>query len=303
MVETLQDDYQLGSSPYLVHKQSQQVCSLRKLTARSPTDSLAMGQAVEEYRRTRCESISKLQGHYTREKKGYCSEESQFYLIFQGENSYSLREEFAKRRMYQQRPFSEQEIQQIAETYLCGLREYSHRFQKEFDQMSLESLNIDPRSGRMNLKDPWLSEHHHSDEHSHLMLGYPSPEKLRTAYSAKTEEVNMFMSNLFSVGVICLELKRLEFADGVYSKKKEVSYEEVARRVEEIRDLRLRQGVAMLLDGNPLERKKVYQVWGVENREEHYIQPTQNPVEQHDKQVFAGSGSTVPPPAQHPPPQ
>ena len=73
----------------------------------------------------------------------------------------------------------------------------------------------------------------------------------------------MFMSNLFSVGVICLELKRLEFADKVYNKKKEVNYEEVARRVEEIQDGRLRKGVAMLLDGNPQERKKVFQVWGV----------------------------------------
>ena len=68
------------------------MCCLRKLTARSPTDSLAMGQAVEEYKRTRCESISKLQGHYTHEKKGYCSEESQYYMVFQGENNYSLRE-------------------------------------------------------------------------------------------------------------------------------------------------------------------------------------------------------------------
>ena len=40
---------------------------------------------------------------------------------------------------------------------------------------------------------------------------------------------------------------------------------------------RLRQGVGIMLDGNPNERKKVYQLWGVENREEHYLQPTTLP--------------------------
>ncbi len=27
------------------------------------------------------------------------------------------------------------------------------------------------------------------------------------------------------------------------------------------------------MDGNPSERKKIYQLWGIENREEHYLQP------------------------------
>jgi hypothetical protein len=45
------------------------------------------------------------------------------------------------------------------------------------------------------------------------------------------ESVNEFLSNLFSVGVIALELKRLDFADGIYSKKKEVMYDEIDRRL------------------------------------------------------------------------
>jgi len=36
------------------------------------------------------------------------------------------------------------------------------------------------------------------------------------------ESFNEFLSNLFSVGVICLELKRLDFADAIYSKRREV---------------------------------------------------------------------------------
>ena len=57
------------------------------------------------------------------------------------------------------------------------------------------------------------------------MQSYPSPEKLASLASPKMEALNEFLSNLFSVGAIALELKRLEFADGIYSKRKEVQYD------------------------------------------------------------------------------
>ena len=44
-------------------------------------------------------------------------------------------------------------------------------------------------------------------------------------------EVREFLSNLFSIGVIALELKRLEFADSIYIRKREINAEEVGRRL------------------------------------------------------------------------
>ena len=115
-----------------------------------------------------------------------------------------------------------------------------------------------------------------------LLLQYPSPEKLRTALSNKMEDYKEFLSNLFSVAVIALELSRLEFADSIYTRKKEVNYEEIKARLREIKSERLRKGMECLLDPNPAERKRIYQMWGIENKEEHFLEPIQ-PQKQHQQ--------------------
>jgi hypothetical protein len=153
----------------------------------------------------------------------------------------------------------------VAETFLCGLREYDHRFQRDYDRLSLESLVIDQKTKRLYLRDPWLAGEQpgHSDPLTSLLLHYPSPEKLRTAYSSRCEDYKEFLSNLFSVAAIALELKRLDFADGIYLKKREVNYEEIRVRLGEFGNERLRKGLECLLDANPNERKKIYQMWGI----------------------------------------
>jgi hypothetical protein len=220
----LKEEYDIEAQPYLLHRRTQQLCTLHKLTATSPAEAARIRQAVEEYQRTRCESISKLRTHYHLASSGYCSDEQSFFLVFQGQNSYSLREESAKRRLYRT-AFHEGEIQQVAETLLCGLREYDHRFQRDYERLSLESLLIDQQTHRLYLRDPWLGGETagQSDPVNSLLLHYPSPEKLRAAHSNKCEDYKELLSNLFSVGAIALELKRLEFADGIYLKKREVN--------------------------------------------------------------------------------
>lgn len=137
---------------------------------------------------------------------------------------------------------------------------------------------IDQKSKRIWLKDPWLATTQagdHADSVTALLLQYPSPEKLRTALSNKMEDYKEFLSNLFSVAVIALELTRLEFADSIYTRKKEVNYEEIKARLGEIKSERLRKGMECLLDPNPTERKRIYQMWGIENKEEHFLEPIQ----------------------------
>jgi hypothetical protein len=68
---------------------------------------------------------------------------------------------------------------------------------------------------------------------------------------------------LFSVGVISLELKRLDFADTVYNKKRELNIEDIRSRLMEFRDGKLRRGIELLLDAEPNRRKEVYMIWGV----------------------------------------
>lgn len=68
---------------------------------------------------------------------------------------------------------------------------------------------------------------------------------------------------MFSVGVISLELKRLDFADTVYNKKRELNIEDIRSRLMEFRDGKLRRGIEMLLDVEPNRRKEVYMIWGV----------------------------------------
>jgi len=68
---------------------------------------------------------------------------------------------------------------QIIETYLCGLREYNHRFQREYERLSLDSIAIDQKSKKINLKDPWLNvsqnDSDHADNITQILLNYPSP--------------------------------------------------------------------------------------------------------------------------------
>ena len=115
-----------------------------------------MQQIIEEYQRTKCESISRLRAHYRLEKSGSCSDEETYYLIFKGQNTYTLKEEFVKRRFYQI-PFREDEIMQIMEAFLCGLREYNQRFQREYEKIALDSLVIDQSNNRIHLRDAWLN--------------------------------------------------------------------------------------------------------------------------------------------------
>jgi len=89
-------------------------------------------------------------------------------------------------------------------------------------------------------------------------MSYPSPEKLSTAYGSKLNTYDEFSSNLFSVGVIGLEIYYLEFVESIYSKKKDVNLEEVRSRVKKFKDEKLRRGVECLLNVNPSERKKIY---------------------------------------------
>jgi hypothetical protein len=65
------------------------------------------------------------------------------------------------------------------------------------------------------------------------------------------------------VGVISLELKRLDFADTVYNKKRELNIEDIRSRLMEFRDGKLRRGIELLLDAEPNRRKEVYMIWGV----------------------------------------
>ena len=70
-----------------------------------------------------------------------------------------------------------------------------------------------------------------------------------------------------------MELKRLDFADDIYSKKKEVDQEEIRMRVGEFKDPKLRMGVELLLSGDANVRKQVYSVWGIDNLEQHFLVP------------------------------
>jgi len=101
------------------------------------------------------------------------------------------------------------------------------------------------------------------DNMTQLLLSYPSPEKLSCAYTYKIDDYNEFYSNLFSVGMIAMEISSMDFVDKIYARKKEVDYPEVARRLRGFKDEKLRRGVQCLLDINPNERKRVYQIWGI----------------------------------------
>lgn len=113
------------------------------------------------------------------------------------------------------------------------------------------------------------------------------------------EDYKEFLSNLFSVAVIALELSRLEFADSIYTRKKEVNYEEIKARLREIKSERLRKGMECLLDPNPTERKRIYQMWGIENKEEHFLEPIQPLKQQQSSPNLAISNKKQPFPVQN----
>jgi hypothetical protein len=132
-----------------------------------------------------------------------------------------MTEELVKRK-FQQETFSEEETIQIIETYLNGLREYSNRFQRDYERLWLHSLAID-KTGKMHLQDPWLITDKmgtsNTERITELMLSYPSPEKLKAAFNSKMSDYDIFESNLFSVGAIGLDLYQLDKSGRLYTKK------------------------------------------------------------------------------------
>lgn len=44
-------------------------------------------------------------------------------------------------------------------------------------------------------------------------------------------------------------------------------------RLSEIHDQKLRRGIELLLDPDPNRRKEVYMIWGIENKEKHFLTP------------------------------
>lgn len=95
-----------------MHRSTNQLCTLHKITTNSAPNSHRIQEIITEYDRTRCESISKLKAHYLLDKRGVCSDEEHYFLVFRGQNSYSLKDETIKRRFYQ-KPFREEEIRQV----------------------------------------------------------------------------------------------------------------------------------------------------------------------------------------------
>lgn len=60
----------------------------------------------------------------------------------------------------------------------------------------------------MYLKDPSISRnisnYDYNDNRTKLLTSYPSPEKINTNYNSAVEDYNVFLSNLFSIGIIAL---------------------------------------------------------------------------------------------------
>jgi hypothetical protein len=52
--ESLREEYDIEAQPYLLHRRTQQLCTLHKLTASSLPDCARIRQAIEEYQKTRC---------------------------------------------------------------------------------------------------------------------------------------------------------------------------------------------------------------------------------------------------------
>lgn len=73
-----------------MHRDTQQLCTLHKITSSAEVNKIK--QTIEEYQRTKCESISKLKASYHLDNTGYCSDKQNFYLIFEGQNNYNMRE-------------------------------------------------------------------------------------------------------------------------------------------------------------------------------------------------------------------
>lgn len=74
LYENIQKEYQIEAEPYLLHRDTQQLCTLHKITTKAATETNKINQIIEEYQRTKCESISKLKASYHLDNTGYCSE-------------------------------------------------------------------------------------------------------------------------------------------------------------------------------------------------------------------------------------
>lgn len=83
---------------------------------------------------------------------------------------------------------------------------------------------VDKASRKMHLKDPYLLSAGYSKAEENnidmLVQHYPSPEKLYAAYESKLQTVDDYFSNLFSIGLIGIELNKMDFVDGAYAGKR-----------------------------------------------------------------------------------
>lgn len=100
----------------------------------------------------------------------------------------------------------------------------------------------------MYLKDPWLSARAgETGQHSlNFLTSYPSPEKLQAANSFSST-YDEFKSDLFTVGMIGLELFSMNFKDDMYVMKKYIDRNRIVEQLGMIKDGKLRSGLEILL--------------------------------------------------------
>lgn len=99
------------------------------------------------------------------------------------------------------------------------------------------------------LSDPWLSAHQIN------MHVYDSPEKIKSISSTMEEHYDVYLSDLFSLGVVILEIYHLEFMDDVYNKNgRMINRELLERRLNTITNSKLRRYTGLLLDPQPEKR-------------------------------------------------
>ena len=87
---------------------------------------------------------------------------------------------------------------------------------------------------------------------------------------SRVEDYDEYLSDLWTVGAIGLEMKRT--GEGMYARK-EVNMSDVEKRIGEVRDSELRQGLTVLMRVEPKERADVFRVWGLDNQKQHYLTP------------------------------
>lgn len=130
----------------------------------------------------------------------------------------------------------------------------------------MDSLCIDrEKQNHIWLKDPWLIEK--SSDSSNLpvnfLASYPSPEKIQASNLAHAD-YNEFKSDLFTAGVLGLQLHAMNFRDDLYSQKRFVDRVKLNHSLALVREERLRGGLAILLNENPDHRLQIFQYWDIQ---------------------------------------